>query len=282
MITVAQALTEAIDRLQKASGNSREAQRKARLLMRHVLEVETVGIVTRENEELTAEDEAVFKGLVVRAMNEPVHRLIGWREFHGLKLAVSPATLEPRDDTETLVDLALTQIEDKKRPWRFADLGTGTGAVALALLSELPNATALATDIDAEALDTAQRNAEANGLSARFETVCGNWLDVLAEPFDFIVSNPPYVPSATIETLHPNVRDHDPRKALDGGVDGLDAYRSITASAALFLEPGGFLALEIGHNKAGAVSALALAESFAATTVKRDLAGNNRALLISR
>ena len=250
--------------------------------MQHVLGVEAAGLITRENEDMTAKEEAVFNNLVARAVNESVHRIIGWCEFHGLRLTLSPATLEPRDDTETLVDLALAQIKDRKRQLRFADLGTGTGAVALALLSELPNATVLATDIDAEALNVAQRNAEANGLSGRLETAQGNWFDALVEPFDFIVSNPPYVSSATIETLHPDVRDHDPRKALDGGADGLDAYRTIIAGAALFLEPSGFLALEIGSDQAGAVSALALTESFTTTTVQRDLAGNNRALLISR
>jgi len=282
LTTVAQALAEAADRLQENNDDNREAQRKARILIQHVLGVDAGGIVVRENEEMTTKDEAALGVLVARATNESVHRIIGWREFHGLKLAVSRATLEPRDDTEALIDLALAQIEDKTRRLRFADLGTGTGAVALALLSELPNATAVATDIDAKALDMAQRNAEANGLSRRFETAQGNWLDALAEPFDFIVSNPPYISSATIETLHPSVRDHDPHQALDGGVDGLSAYRTIIAGAALYLESNGFLALEIGHDQAGAVSALALAESFTTTTVERDLAGNNRALLISR
>lgn len=282
MTTVEQALAGAINLLRKSGDDSREAPRKVRLLMQHVLGVEAAGLVARENEDLTTENEAAFDALVARATNEPVHRIIGWREFHGLKFILSPAVLEPRNDTETLVDLVLAQIEDRSRPWRFADLGTGSGTVALALLCELPNATALATDIDPEALAMAQRNAKANGLSDRFNTSCGSWFDAVTEPFDFMVSNPPYIPSATIENLHPDVRDHDPRAALDGGADGLAAYRTIVAGAALYLEPNGFLALEIGHDQAGAVSALALAESFTTTSVRWDLAGKNRALLISR
>ncbi len=282
MTTVAELMAEARRQFAGAGCDPDEAHRRANLLMQHLLETDAAGLIAREQDILSNDEKAVFGDLVKRAEREPVHRILGWREFHGLKLTVSPSTLEPRDDTETLIDAILLRLRDSSQAWRFADLGTGTGAVALALLSELPTATALATDIDPEALQVAQHNADVNGLSDRFSTSQGNWFDAVSEPFDFIVSNPPYIPSATIGELQPQVRDYDPMIALDGGADGLNAYRTIIAGAALFLEPGGFLALEIGHDQAGPVSALALAESFTTTSVRQDLAGRNRALLISR
>ncbi len=282
MTTVAESMARARQQVAEAGCDSDEAHRKVNLLMQHLLETDAAGLITRENDVLSDDQAENLQTLLERAGSEPVHRILGWREFHGLRFSLSPSTLEPRDDTETLIDVALLQIRDRSRPWRFADLGTGTGAVALALLSELPGATAVGTDIDPEALRMAQHNADQNGLSDRFSTAQGNWFDAVSEPFDFIVSNPPYIPSATIDQLQPQVRDYDPRGALDGGSDGLNAYRTILAGAALFLEPGGFLALEIGHDQAGPVSALALGESFTTTSVRQDLAGRNRALLILR
>ncbi|MDA8870633.1 peptide chain release factor N(5)-glutamine methyltransferase [Rhizobiaceae bacterium] len=210
----------------------------------------------------------------------PVFRAFGHRNFHGLELALSTNTLEPRDDTEALVDATLALIADRGETLRLADLGTGTGAVALALLSELPAAKALATDISLGALETANANAASNGLAARFKTAQGPWLEPLRDhpPFDFIVSNPPYIATATVDTLDPSVRDHDPRVALDGGRDGLDAYRAILSDAAAQLSPTGFLGLEIGYDQRESVSKLARAAGWTDIRCTPDLAGRDRAL----
>ncbi|MEL6750477.1 MAG: peptide chain release factor N(5)-glutamine methyltransferase [Pseudomonadota bacterium] len=210
----------------------------------------------------------------------PLFRAIGMREFHGLELALSAGTLEPRDDTETLVDAALSTIIDRKADLRIADLGTGTGAVALALLSELPNAHAVATDISTDAVDTAQTNAEAAGLANRFTAQQGSWMEPLIGAFDFIVSNPPYIASDVVDELDPSVRDHDPRAALDGGIDGLDAYRAILARAADHLLPGGALALEIGYDQRESVSALATTNGFGIVSHHQDLGGRDRAIVL--
>lgn len=208
---------------------------------------------------------------------EPVHRVIGRREFHGLDLALGPETLEPRDDTEALVALA---AEHAPVDARLLDLGTGTGAVALALLVDLPRATALMTDANADALRVARANAEANGFSDRVRFALGSWLEPVEGRFDAIVSNPPYIASATVDALDPAVRLHDPRLALDGGQDGLDAYRAILAGAAAHLVPGGFLALEIGYDQLDAVTRLAGRGGWRLEEARRDLGGRDRAVLL--
>ena len=210
----------------------------------------------------------------------PVHRALGARDFHGLTLALSPETLEPRDDTETLVEAALARLAPADHPWRIADLGTGTGAVGLALLAERPRARLVATDISAGALATAQRNAAANGFTARVETVAGSWCAPLDGRFDAIVSNPPYIASAVVDGLDPSVRDHDPRAALDGGTDGLDAYRAILADAGKHLTENGFLALEIGYDQHEAVTLLADGLGWSVLSRHTDLAGRDRALVL--
>ena len=212
---------------------------------------------------------------------EPVHRVSGTREFHGLELRIAPDTLEPRDDTEALVQLAVDHAP--RGSVHFADLGTGTGAVGCAILSELPHATALLTDLDIVGpLDTAKANAEALGLRKRARFMRSDWLLGLGEAplFDFIVSNPPYIPSAIVDTLDPAVRLHDPRLALDGGLDGLDAYRAILRDAAKHLKPGGFLALEIGYDQLAAVARLAERTGWQVDETRRDLGGRDRAVLL--
>jgi release factor glutamine methyltransferase len=221
----------------------------------------------------------------VVAAGMPVHRAIGRRGFHGLELEIGPATLEPRPDTESLVDLALPMVRniaDRREGCRILDLGTGTGAIALSLLAAEPRATALATDISAEALAVARRNAETLGLADRFSARVSNWFSEIDGVWDAIVSNPPYISSNEIAELDPAVRDHDPLAALDGGADGLAAYRVIASEAGAFLEAEGFVAVEIGYDQKAAVSSLFEEAGLRCLGVAVDLGGHDRALAFGR
>ena len=196
-----------------------------------------------------------------RLAREPVSRILGTRHFHGLPFEIGPATLDPRPDTETLVDAALELVRAGAVPGGEApcilDLGTGSGAIMIALLAALPAARGLATDIDPAALAIAGRNAVRHGIGDRLQLAAAHWLDGLMGPFDLIVSNPPYIPGRDIAGLDPEVANYDPRRALDGGPDGLDAYRRILAGAPVALSPGGWLMLEIGRDQKDDVAKIA-------------------------
>lgn len=218
-----------------------------------------------------------------RAQHEPLSRIAGERDFFGRTFALSPGTLDPRADTEILIEMTLDLIRDAEladRPLRLLDAGTGTGAIAVTLLAEMPRATAVAIDISDDALATADRNAARHGVADRLQTIrCDmgdrNSLAGVA-PFDLIVSNPPYIASAEIATLDPEVRLFDPRLALDGGIDGLDAYRVLGGLLDL-LAPGGWMVLEVGAGQADAVAGLLLERYRAGELRTRDdLAGHRR------
>ena len=215
-----------------------------------------------------------------RLQHEPVFRILGEREFHGLVLGLNDATLEPRDDTECLIEAVLARLADRHGQWRFLDLGTGTGAIALALLCELPNAAAVAVDSASRALLQARENATANNLDKRATFVESDWFAAVEGSFDFIVSNPPYISSADMLQLDPEVQRYDPPLALDGGEDGLDAYRQILSKAREHLRPGGFLALEIGHDQADQIQILAQGSAWQNISCVKDLAGRDRVLLM--
>lgn len=225
---------------------------------------------------------AVFDAVARRCGGMPFHRVLGHREFYGLTLSLSSETLEPRPDTETLVELVLPDarrtVAEQGR-CRILDLGTGTGAIALALLSQVSEAEALGVDISEKALATAQANANINELGKRFSTLQSDWLTEVNGIFDLIVSNPPYIPTADLKTLSMEVRDHDPRIALDGGADGLDFYRRIAAGAQRHLAPNGTLAVETGYDQSGAVREIFAASGFRAVRTARDLGGHERAVL---
>ena len=226
----------------------------------------------------------VLDALARRQAREPVHRIIGSREFYGLDLALSPATLEPRPDTETLVDTVLPIVRDivhRRGTCRILDLGTGTGAIALALLSEVPEATADGADISAEALETACDNAEKLGLGDRFTAIQSDWFQNIVGRYGVIVSNPPYIPTDSIAGLAHDVREYDPRSALDGGSDGLDAYRRIAADAAEFLEADGRIGVEIGFDQRQAVTSLFEAHGLELSKSATDLGGNDRVLIFA-
>jgi release factor glutamine methyltransferase len=222
-----------------------------------------------------------------RAKRIPLDRLLGERGFWTLDLILNAGTLSPRPDTETLVLAALDHLARMGRrddPLRFLDLGTGTGAILLALLAECPKATGLGIDREPLAIRAARANALRNeaahkGLAARAAFEEGDWFAGLSGRFDLILSNPPYIRGGALAGLEPEVRDHDPVLALDGGADGLDAYRSIIASAGPFLSEAGLLLLEIGFDQAEEVSALAAAQDYALVEKRRDFGGLDRILV---
>jgi release factor glutamine methyltransferase len=259
-----------------------DAALDARLLVEHVTGTSRTDAVLDPHRPLAPETvEAVQAALRRRLGGEPVHRIIGSREFYGLRLALSSATLEPRPDTEALVDLALPYVRaaaDRSGECRLLDLGTGTGAVSLALLSQEPRATAVATDISGEALATARTNADMSGNAGRLRTLVSDWFSAVEGRFHIIVSNPPYIASKDIEYLEREVREHDPLAALDGGPDGLSAYRNIADGAATHLEPGGVIAVEIGYDQERDVEAIFAGKRFALDGTGRDLSGTSRAL----
>jgi release factor glutamine methyltransferase len=228
---------------------------------------------------------AVESALRRRVAGEPVHRILGYREFYGLRLSLSPETLEPRPDTETLVDAVLPFVRataGRLGECRILDLGTGTGAIALALLNVVPDATATGVDISSGALATAMRNAADLGLGSRFEALHSNWFEKVSGRYHVIVANPPYIPSRDIGNLQDEVRNFDPRRALDGGVDGLAPYRIIARKAGAFLDAQGKVAVEIGHTQLGEVTAIFTAAGYEQAEARRDLGGNDRVLVFER
>ncbi|MGI9364541.1 MAG: peptide chain release factor N(5)-glutamine methyltransferase, partial [Rhizobiaceae bacterium] len=253
--------------------------REAQLLVMHAAGIDKAALISRAGDMCPPELEQDILELVQRrCSHEPVFRIIGRREFHGLELGLNSATLEPRDDTECLVELTLRRIRRHDQPMRFLDLGTGSGAVALALLMELPCANAVATDLSEPALEQALENASCHGLQDRFEGVQSDWFSAVSGEFDFMVSNPPYICSADIDGLKQEVRKHDPMSALNGGVDGLDAYRVILGSAAKHLKANGFLTVETGYGQTEDVVALATDLDWVLVDKAEDLTGTERAL----
>lgn len=217
-----------------------------------------------------------------RMAGEPVWRILGEREFWGLPFRLSPATLEPRPDSETIVEAALKELAERRgEPLSVLDLGTGTGCLLIALLSELPNATGLGVDLSEEAALTAANNAALNGVSARAGFRTGNWTEGLTGRFDLIVSNPPYIPSSDIAGLSVEVRDHDPLLALDGGQDGLAPYRIFARTLPALLAPEGRIVFEIGAGQGPDVVALMRAGGLEFLGGRNDLGGHERALIFA-
>jgi len=217
-----------------------------------------------------------------RAGGEPVHRIIGQREFYGIGLELTPETLEPRPDTETLVDLALPFLRERIAEHGTAnllDLGTGSGAIAIALLAQLRELTAVGADIAPGALDAARRNSARTGVTRRFAALESDWFSAVAGRYDLVISNPPYISSREIASLPAEVRCYDPIEALDGGADGLDAYRVIAGRVAGYLAPDGAVMVEIGHQQKNEVAGLFQGAGFRLDRVARDLAGTERALV---
>jgi release factor glutamine methyltransferase len=267
-------------RLQGAAIES--AALDARILIGAVLGLDLTGLIGAAARCLTDDEAARLDDFARRRQSgEPVARIVGEKEFWGLPLSLTAATLVPRPDTETVVEAALEIFGDSPdRALRIADIGTGSGAILLALLSEWPHAWGVGTDISEAALYTARCNAVRLGLIPRAAFVACDYAGALSGQFDLLVSNPPYIRSGDIEALSIEVREHDPRRALDGGPDGLDAYRAIVPQARRLLAPGGALILEVGHDQGAEVGGLlTMAGLDHAGTPRLDLAGVRRAVL---
>lgn len=249
----------------------------ARLLVAHILGIRPQDILLRAETALTVGQTQALEALAHRReAREPVSRILGHRGFWSLDLSVGPDTLDPRPDTETVIEAVLEAMPDRAAPLRILDLGTGTGCILLALLEEYPQASGVGLDIAAGAVEIATANAAAAGLANRAAFVVGDWttgLDAcgLDGVFDVVVSNPPYIPDGDIAGLEPEVRQHDPWRALAGGTDGLDAYRLLAPLAATRVSPSGMVAFEVGIGQAAAVSALLTTAGFAAVWNRADL-----------
>ncbi len=251
---------------------------EARLLLAHALGVPPSALLDGERR---MREPAEFARLVARrAGREPLARITGRRGFWTLDLAVSDDTLIPRPDSETLVEAALVVCPDPEAPLRVLDLGTGTGCLLLAVLAERPRAWGLGVDRVAGAARLAAANAHAHGLAERSAFVVADWAAPLAGRFDLVLANPPYIPGADIPGLMPEVALHEPGSALDGGADGMDAYRALAPVLAGLLAPDGTAILELGQGQAGAVSGLMHAHGLDVRGVRADLHGVGRALLV--
>lgn len=265
------------------SAGIESASLDSRLLIGHIFGLDLTGLITSAQRQLTENESKRLEDATRRRLaGEPVARIVGEKEFWGLPLKLSAATLVPRPDTETVVELALELLRADgatNRPLRIADLGTGSGAILLALLSELPMAQGFGTDISEQALQTATDNAAGVGLAARTTFIACDYASELSGPFDLIVSNPPYIRAADIADLAVEVREHDPRAALDGGADGFDAYRALIPQAAGLLPPGGILIVEAGEGQSGLINGLMTLAGLVPTGApKADLGGIPRAV----
>jgi release factor glutamine methyltransferase len=254
----------------------------ARLLLQAASGLRHEDIVAESDLVLSADVTARFWSLVERRCAfEPVSRIIGSREFYGRSFRVTADVLDPRADTETLVEAALA-LARGQGPLRILDLGTGSGAIAVTLIAELPEAVAVATDLSVAALRVAKGNAEALGVADRASFVQANWFDGVDGLFDLIVSNPPYIPLGDIADLAADVREFDPPRALDGGPDGLEAYRRIASGAGGYLALKGHIILEIGARQEKKVNELFQAHGFVPGGCHFDLAGHVRCLVFNR
>jgi release factor glutamine methyltransferase len=288
----------------------------ARILCAAILGIDRVMLLTHDQRVPTTDEMARFEAaLARRAKGEPVARILGHREFWSLPIALNAATLVPRPDSETLIDVALTLFPDRRAPLRFLDLGTGSGSLLLALLSEFPNATGIGADIAPDAVKMATHNATQLGFAERGKFIVADWNepnftnhpsfprkresrsvesaangekrdsrlrgnDDTLNCFDLVISNPPYIAHDVIATLHRDVRDHDPMAALDGGTDGLDAYRALAKILPSLKHSDGYGVFEIGYDQADTVADIFRNTGFDSLQLKRDLAGQPRCLLI--
>ena len=279
--TVEALLRDAGKRLEAAGIPSPRTE--ARILMRTVLARSPEALIRDPDASVPATDAERFLALVARrAGREPVSRILGEREFWSLRFSLAPDTLDPRPDSETIVEAALDWCRERPGPLRVLDLGTGTGCLLLAVLKSRPEATGIGTDIAAGAVAEAARNAARLGLSDRASFRRADWDSGIGGAFDLVLSNPPYVPTEEIDGLEPEVSLWDPKVALNGGTDGLDAYRQLAPAVAGRLAPGGAAFLETGAGQAERVEAIVAAAGLTRFVRKADLAGTVRCLGFER
>lgn len=247
----------------------------ARILVRHILNLTDADLISGTGNFAPDQLQALEAGVNRRLAGEPISRILGYREFWGMRFKVTPDTLDPRPDTERLVEMAVESMKAQP-PRRILDLGTGTGCILLALLKEFPRATGIGIDINPGAVDVSRENMENNGLSGRATFLVSNWADSLSdsgESFDLIVSNPPYIPESDIGLLAPEVQNHDPILALSGGKGGLEAYKAIITEIKRILSPRGVCLFEIGQNQDEEVRRLVEESGFAVRRIGADLSG---------
>lgn len=280
MTTIAEAIAEATPRLQAA--NVDDARREARLLVGGALKKTPTQVFNDIDHEIGKDDADRIDSFVTRrAAGEPSAYILEEREFWSLPLKVSPATLIPRPDSETIVEMVLDDY-DGLGPRRILDLGTGTGCLLLALLSEYPGASGVGVDISPGAVSVAIENAEQNDLSDRCQFIQGSWTDSIDEHFDLIVSNPPYIPKRDINDLEKDVRAYEPHGALDGGEDGLDMYRAIFSRLDRALSENGRVVVEIGIGQAEDVVRIAEQNRLNWLNSRKDISGIVRVLMFAK
>lgn len=257
-----------------------EPRRRARRLLAMALNLSQEEVFARGDRTIgEAEGERIAAMLQRALRHEPLSRIRGLREFWGLEFELSADTLDPRPETETLVEAVIARLPDRDRPRRFLDLGAGTGCLLLALLSEFPRASGIGIDRAFGAAATARRNARQLGLAGRAGFAVGDWAAAIGGTFDAVVANPPYIPSAEIARLPLEVRDFDPHLALDGGMDGLGAYRRIARDLPHLLARGGFFVCEVGAGQDEAVAEIVSAQGLAVEAIVPDLAGIARCVV---
>lgn len=256
---------------------------EARLLLGHAMGA-TAEQLLRDPRAVVPEAAVARFGAALKARLEhvPMAHILGRQGFWTLDLAVSPATLIPRPDSEALVEAALETLPDAAAPWQVLDLGTGTGCLLLAVLSERPAAFGIGVDRAPAAAALAARNARETGLADRAAFLAGDWDAALEARFDLVLSNPPYIESAVISGLMPEVARHEPSLALDGGTDGLEAYRALVRALPRLLEPGGVAVLELGQGQRAAVESLAREAGLVPVGCRKDLGGVERALILAK
>jgi release factor glutamine methyltransferase len=260
-----------------------EPRRRARRLVGAALGLSAADVFANPDRMISVGDGDRIVALLARVLaHEPLSRVLGEREFWGLRFALSADTLDPRPESETIVEAVLARLPSRNDALRLLDLGTGTGCLLLALLSELPDATGVGIDIAPGAVRTARRNAWMLGLSERARFAVGDWGRALGEEFDAIVANPPYIAAAAMATLPREVAAYDPRRALAGGADGLAAFRAISADLPRLLAPAGIFAAEIGQGQAEAVAEILAASMLAIQGIMPDLAGIPRCILAAK
>jgi release factor glutamine methyltransferase len=279
--TVKTALADATARL-GAAGIS-DARREARLLVAAALGWDAARVLGFQEVEMTRRARDSLEKLIARrSAREPISRILGYREFWSLRFGLSRGTLDPRPDSETLIEAALAALGDRDRAYRVLDFGTGSGCLLLAMLSEVPNATGTGIDLAEGALETARRNAAALGLKGRASFVCGNWGDGLSGRWDVILANPPYIAADEVDRLPPEVARFEPRQALDGGADGLEAYRALAPAILRLLAPAGVAVIEVGFGQAHKATRIMAAAGLALRAVRHDLSRVDRCLVLGR
>jgi len=274
---------EALDSLKRAfaSASIPTAALDARLLCMHALGIDATALLIHDDIFLNAEDMQRLNAFAERRLaGESVARISGMREFWGLPFRLTPQTLEPRPDTETLVEAVLESCWNRQPAMQILDLGTGTGCILISILSEFPKATGVGVDISPEAVTVATENALLNNVGNRASFVVSDWLENVTGRFDLVVSNPPYIRSSVIAELEPEVRDFDPMTALDGGDDGLVAYRHIVRHGRTVLRDGGLLILEIGYDQKEEITGLGHENGFDVVGFREDLAGHTRVVIL--